>query len=63
MLQPSNKQNYSDPGIQAIDTVIKAVDTFCYVSSLVLTSKANVDKDVNTIPFSSSMKRLASDSD
>ena len=45
MLQPSYKQNYSAPVIQAGDTVLKAADRFCYLGSR-LTSAANIDEDV-----------------
>ena len=45
-LQPSNKQNCSAPVIQAGDTVLKAVNGFCYLDSL-LTSAANIDEDVS----------------
>ena len=46
MLQPSNKQNYSAPVIPAGDTVLKAVNRFCYLGSL-LSTATNIDEDVS----------------
>ena len=46
LLQPTNKHNYSATVIQAGDTVLKAVDRFYYLGSLLI-SAANIDEDVS----------------
>ena len=46
MLQPANRQTYTAPIVKAGDTVLKAVDKFCYLGS-VLSSVANIDDDVS----------------
>jgi hypothetical protein len=46
MLQPLNRKTCSVPSIRAGDTVLKAVDRFCYLGS-VLSSVANIDNDVS----------------
>jgi hypothetical protein len=46
MLQPSDRKSCSSRVIKAGDTVLKAVDRFCYLGR-VLSSEANIDNDVN----------------
>jgi hypothetical protein len=46
MLQPSASKVSSAPGIKEGDTVLKAVDRFCYLGS-VLSSVPNIDNDVS----------------
>jgi hypothetical protein len=66
MLQPSDRKSCSVPVIRVGDAVLKAVDMFCYLGS-VLSSGASIDNDVSarlskaSAAFGRLMKRLWND--
>ena len=46
MLQPSNRQTYTAPVIKAGDGVLKVVDKFCYLGSI-LSADVTIDNDIS----------------